>query len=100
MKNTKALDQLIGYLQRRERYIPNYQDRRKAGLWIASNRIEKFNDWAISTRCKGRGMDWTADGAAALAAMQSASRNGELTIWRQTRQLPSWDVSGTLKMAI
>lgn len=99
MKNTKALDQLIGYLQRREGYIPNYQARRKAGLWIASNRIEKFNDWAISTRCKGRGMDWTADGAAALAAMQSASRNGELTMWRQTRQLPSWDVSATLKTA-
>ena len=42
---------------------------------------------------KGRGMDWMAEGAGALAAMQSARRNGELSIWRQTGRLPSWDVS-------
>ena len=95
MKNTKALDQLIEYLKRRLPYIPNYRARRDAGLWITSNRIEKFNDWAISQRCKGRGMDWTAEGAGALAALETARRNGELNVWRQTRQLPRWDASAT-----
>lgn len=87
MKNTKALDDLTAYLEQRRPYIPNYEQRQAAGLWIASNRVEKFNDWAVSERCKHRGMAW-AQGVHALATLESARRNSELETWRATTQLP------------
>ena len=87
MKNTKALDDLTAYLEQRRPYLPDYEQRRAAGLWIASNRVEKFNDWAVSERCKHRGMAW-AQGVHALAALESARRNSELDAWRATAQLP------------
>ena len=87
MKNTKALDDLMSYLEQRRAYLPNYAERQAAGLWIASNRVEKFNDWAVSERCKHRGMAW-AEGVHALAALETARRNGELAAWRETGQLP------------
>jgi len=92
MKCGLALDQLVAYLQQRRPYLPNYQARRSAGLWMASNRVEKFNDWSISERCKGRGMEWTAEGVNALAALAATHHNGELETWRPTHRLPAWDV--------
>jgi hypothetical protein len=59
MKNPEALEELIGYLEARQPYLPDYEARQRAGLWIASNRVEKFNDWSISVRSKHRGMEWT-----------------------------------------
>ncbi|MGB0069400.1 MAG: hypothetical protein WBQ11_15375, partial [Isosphaeraceae bacterium] len=47
------------YLEKRRAYIPNYQQRQRAGLWIASTRVEKYNDWAVSARCKHQGMSWS-----------------------------------------
>jgi hypothetical protein len=85
-----ALDQLVDYLSRRRAYLPNYKNRQQAGLWIASNRVEKFNDWAVSQRCKHQGMAWTPEGVNALAAMEAARRNGDLQAWRQTKTLPAW----------
>jgi len=85
-----ALDQLVEYVQNRRPYLPDYQARREAGLWIASNRVEKLNDWTVSQRCKHRGMDWTRQGVLALAVLESTRRNGELTLWRRTRNLPAW----------
>ena len=79
---------LIGYLEKRRAYIPDYQQRQRAGLWIASTRVEKFNDWAVSGRCKHQGMSWSPQGVLALAAMEAARRNGELDRWRQDRELP------------
>src|SRR5512135_1391898 len=52
MKNVEALEELIGYLEARRPYLPDYAARQRAGLWIASNRVEKFNDWSVSARCK------------------------------------------------
>jgi hypothetical protein len=85
-----ALDQLVEYLGRRRAYLPNYQARQQAGLWIASNRVEKFNDWCVTERCKHQGMAWTYRGVTALAALEAADRNGELQAWRETGQLPAW----------
>jgi hypothetical protein len=85
-----ALDQLAEYLGRRRAYLPNYQARQQAGLWIASNRVEKFNDWCVTARCKHQGMAWTYRGVTALAALEAADRNGELQVWRETGQLPAW----------
>jgi hypothetical protein len=50
--------------------------------------VEKYNDWAVSTRCKHRGMSWAPEGVLALAALEAARRNGELADWRRHRVLP------------
>jgi hypothetical protein len=88
VRNPQAVEDLIGYLERRREFIPDYQERRRAGLWIASTRVEKINDWVVSGRCKHHGMSWTPQGVLALAAMEAARCNGELDRWRQDRQLP------------
>ena len=43
MKNENALDDLLGYREARRPYLPDYAARRAARLWIARNRVEKFN---------------------------------------------------------
>lgn len=88
VRDPKALEDLIGYLERRRAYIPDYGERHRAGLWIASTRVEKFNDWAVSARCKHQGMSWSSQGVLALAALEAARRNGELAAWRRDRVLP------------
>jgi Uncharacterised protein family (UPF0236) len=88
VRNPAAVEELIAYLEKRRGYIPDYQQRQRAGLWIASTRVEKYNDWAVSGRCKHRGMSWTPQGVLALAALEAARRNGELERWRQNRALP------------
>ena len=93
MRVRPALDQLVQYIQNRRPYLPDYKQRRQAGLWIASNRVEKLNDWTVSQRCKHKGMDWTREGVVALAVLESARRNGELPAWRRTRTMPEWRVS-------
>ncbi len=88
VRNPSAVEDLIGYLEKRRAYIPDYQERQRAGLWIASTRVEKFNDWAVSSRCKHQGMSWSPSGVLALAALEAARRNGELDEWRRVRELP------------
>jgi len=88
VREPAAVAELIGYLERRRAYIPDYRQRQRAGLWIASTRVEKSNDWAVSGRCKHRGMSWSPQGVLALAALEAARRNGELGRWRQDRELP------------
>jgi hypothetical protein len=88
VRNPKALEDLIGYLEKRRAYLPDYGERRGAGLWIASTRVEKFNDWAVSGRCKHQGMSWSSAGVLALAALEAARQNGELDAWRWKGVLP------------
>jgi hypothetical protein len=88
VRNPAAVEELIGYLEKRRAYIPDYEQRQRAGLWAASTRVEKYNDWAVSARCKHRGMSWSPRGVLALAALEAARRNGELDEWRRVRELP------------
>jgi hypothetical protein len=88
VRTPKGIEDLIGSLEKRRAFIPDSQERQRAGRWIASTRVEKFNDWAVSERCKHRGMSWTPQGVLALAVLEAARRNGELDRWRQDRQLP------------
>jgi hypothetical protein len=88
VRTPRAVEGLIGYLEKRRAYIPDYQQRQRAGLRIASTRVEKFNDWAVSGRCKHRGMSWSPLGVLALATLEAARRNGELEHWRQADELP------------
>jgi hypothetical protein len=69
----KAAEDLIGYLEKRRAFIPNYQQRQRAGLWIASTQVEKFNDWAVSGRCTHQRMNWSRQGVLALAAAGSSA---------------------------
>jgi Uncharacterised protein family (UPF0236) len=94
VRNPVAVEELIGYLERRRAYIPDYQQRQRAGLWIASTRVERLNDWAVSGRCKHRGMSWSPQGVLALATLEAARRNGELDRWRQDRELPECELPG------
>jgi hypothetical protein len=88
VRTPRALEDLIGYLEKRRAYLPDYRERQRAGLWIASTRVEKFNDWAISARCKHQGMSWSSEGVLALASLETARRNGELETWRRQGILP------------
>jgi hypothetical protein len=97
MKNGEALGELIGYLEARRPYLPDYEARQRAGLWIASNRVEKFNDWSVSARCKHQGMEWTEAGVVSLAMLEAARRNGELPTWRAKRSLPAWKLPRSRK---
>jgi hypothetical protein len=81
---------LKNYIVRRQAYIPDYQAQRKMGNWIASTQIEKFNDFAVSARCKHGGSRWTEKGVNAVAVLETARRNGELAEWQATGKLPSW----------
>jgi hypothetical protein len=99
VRNPKALEDLIGYLEKRRAYIPDYGERQRLGLWIASTRVEKFNDWAVSGRCKHRGMSWSSDGVAALAALEAARENGELDAWRSQGVLPARPIPEPLRKA-
>ena len=88
VRNPRSTEELIGYLEKRRSYIPDYEQRQGAGLWIASTRVEKSNDWAVSGRCKHQGMSWSPQGVLALAALETARRNGDLDEWRRDRALP------------
>jgi hypothetical protein len=88
VRNWARVEELRGYLQKRRAYIPDYEQRHRSGLWIASTAVEKFNDWSVSGRCKHQGMSWSSDGVLALAALEAARRNGELEHWRRHRVLP------------
>ena len=88
VRSRRAVEDLIGYLEKRRAYIPDYEQRHRAGFWIASTRVEKYNDWAVSERCKHRGMSWSPSGVLALAAFEAARRGGELDDWRRDRELP------------
>jgi hypothetical protein len=99
VRNPTAVEDLIGYLEKRRAYIPNYEQRQRAGLWIASTRVEKYNDWAVSSRCKHRGMSWSPPGVLALAGLEAARRNGELDEWRRVGTLPQRPLPGPLRQA-
>jgi hypothetical protein len=46
----QRIENLTGDLLRKKRMIVNYAARREQGLWLARNRVEKWNDAAISER--------------------------------------------------
>src|SRR5262249_4740930 len=99
VRTPSGIEDLIGYLEKRRGYIPDYRQRQREGLWIASTCVEKFNDWAVSGRCKHRGMSWSPEGVLALAALEAARRNGELVDWRRDRQLPERTLPGPVREA-
>jgi hypothetical protein len=94
--NIVAFRKLQRYLQARRPFITNYEMRRFDEQWIASTRVEKFNDWSVASRCKGQGRTWGAAGVKAIAALVATERNGELANWRREGKLPGWEQTGSL----
>jgi hypothetical protein len=71
------VEALIDYLERKRCLIPDYATRHEQGLWIASTRVEKWNDTAVAERCKHRGMSWTENGVIAIA-LYAQKKKGNL----------------------
>jgi hypothetical protein len=87
IKDQKALDTLIGYLERNRPYLPCYAVRKHLGLRNSSNRGEKANDLIVSDRQKHNGMSWSKPGSVALAAITALVRTREYKRWFQTGTL-------------
>ena len=88
-KNTDKLDELIGYLQARQEYIPDYRTRRRECHYIGSGHVEKANDLIVAQRQKGQGMHWSLETSDALAALRTLMLNGGWDrYWRDREVLP------------
>lgn len=88
-KNVDKLDELIGYLQRRAEWIPNYGQRRRERLYIGSGHAEKANDLIVARRQKNKGMHWSQETSDALAALKTLMLNGGWDLyWQSRRVLP------------
>jgi hypothetical protein len=63
----------------------NYEERRGRGLWVASTRVEKWNDLSVADRCKHRGMSWTGQGVLSVALYAATQKDRAGT---ETEQAP------------
>jgi hypothetical protein len=87
IKAAKAIDELIGYLQRNRSNIPCYAVRRHLGLRTSSNRVEKANDVVVAARQKHKGMSWSLSGSSALATLQTMVCNDNHGQWLDKRMV-------------
>ncbi|HZG45748.1 MAG TPA: hypothetical protein VEZ41_05710 [Allosphingosinicella sp.] len=76
-RNSKALAELVGYLDKHAEEIIDYERRQRAGRPIGSGRMEKCVDQVIGHRQKGKGMSWTKAGSRALALLKVAELNAQ-----------------------
>jgi len=79
-KNQDKLHELIGYLEKHQQEIIDYNRRSRAGKTIGSGRIEKGVDLTVGQRQKNKGMSWTPFGTKALSLLKVAELNGQ---WQQ-----------------
>ena len=87
IKNSKRLDELITYLQNKEPEIACYAIRRRLGLRISSNRVEKANDLIVAERQKGKGMSWSRQGSWSLACITAMYLNHEADQWHRKEMI-------------
>jgi hypothetical protein len=88
-RNAAVLDELIGYLQARAAWIPNYRARRRARQYIGSGQVEKANDRLVARRQKRKGMAWSLASSGSLAALRTLVLNGGWdAYWAERRVLP------------
>ncbi len=86
-KNEAKLDELLGYLQARQLWIPNERQRRIERKYIGSAHVEKANDLIVARRQKKRGMQWSEATSDALAALRTLMLNGGWERYWQTREV-------------
>jgi len=87
IKNQEDIKRLIGYFERNMEYIPCYVLRQKLGLRVSSNRGEKANDLAVSSRQKHNGMSWSTSGSTSLATVTTLHLNHEQSDWLLHRKI-------------
>ena len=64
--------------------------RRRLGLRISSNRVEKANDLVVAQRQKHNGMSWSVSGSSALAQISALFINGDASVWLHHHFLPNF----------
>ena len=74
-KNATKLQDLIGYLEKHQGEIIDYERRQRAGKPIGSGRMEKGVDQLIGARQKKKGMSWSRRGSKALAILKAVELN-------------------------
>jgi len=99
LKNAMQRDTLITYLSRNRDCIPCYALRKKLGLRISSNPVEKANDLVVSNRQKHNGMSWSAEGSTSLATLTALHRNSEERNWLLKREISFTFDAATQKSA-
>ena len=87
IKNQDEIKRLISYFERNRSYLPCYALRQKLGLRVSSNRGEKANDLAVSTRQKHNGMSWSTSGSTSLATVTTLHLNNEQSGWLLNRKI-------------
>ena len=87
IKSEERRQDLISYLQRKEPVIACYAIRRKLGLRISSNLVEKANDLTVASRQKHRGMSWSYHGSWHFAALTALYLNREADTWHNAGAL-------------
>lgn len=80
---------LCGYFDKHCQHIPCYALRRRLGLRISSNRVEKANDLVVAQRQKHNGMSWSVSGSSALAQISALFINGDASVWLHHHFLPN-----------
>lgn len=66
-KNAAKHKELLGYLEKNQTSIIDYDKRQQAGKVIGSGRMEKQNDVIVAQRQKRKGMSWSKQGSLSLA---------------------------------
>ncbi len=88
-KNEVVLEELLGYLQARVEWIPNYRQRRRAQQYIGSGHTEKANDLIVARRQKRGGMQWSLETSDGLAALRTLLLSGGWDrYWAEREILP------------
>lgn len=71
---------LLGYIEKHEAEIINYEKRKAAGKTIGSGRAESSVNQVVGMRQKKKGISWTPGGSKALAILKTLELNQE---WKQ-----------------
>lgn len=74
-KNEAKLQELLGYLEKHQSEIIDYERRQRVGKPIGSGRMEKGVDQVIGARQKKKGMSWSRKGSKALAILKAVELN-------------------------
>ena len=87
VKSEENRQKLMRYLQNKESVIACYAMRRRLGLRISSNAVEKANDLTVAKRQKHQGMSWSYHGSWHFAALTALYLNQEADVWHKTGSL-------------
>ena len=87
VKSEENRQKLIRYLQNKESIIACYAVRRRLGLRISSNAVEKANDLTVARRQKHQGMSWSYHGSWHFAALTALYLNHEDETWHKSASL-------------